>query len=214
LARPAARLVLGPLDRMIVADVDRTFAVNVRAVLVAVQAAVGHLGDGGRIIVVGSPAGQHGNFGQGNYAAAKAGIVALARTWSLELQRSAVTVNVIVPTAWTAMTSTIPIYAPLAQRVESGQALPQSVRVGHALGTPEECAPLVVWLASDASAGVTGQAIGIGGDVLTLYSHPGEARVELRRGGWTPETVASAWQDRFAGLAQTSGIVLPPLELE
>ena len=65
--------------------------------------------EGGRIIVVGSPAGQYGNFGQTNYAAAKAGVVAFARTWALELARSQITVNAIVPTAWTQMTASIPI---------------------------------------------------------------------------------------------------------
>src|SRR3954468_22011917 len=48
-------------------------------------------GEGGRIVVVGSPAGQYGNFGQTNYAAAKAGIVAFARTWAMELGRANVT---------------------------------------------------------------------------------------------------------------------------
>jgi NAD(P)-dependent dehydrogenase (short-subunit alcohol dehydrogenase family) len=170
-------------------------------------------GDGGRIIVVGSPAGQHGNFGQTNYAAAKAGIVAFARTWSLELRKAGVTVNAIVPTAWTAMTASIPIYAPLAERVQQGDGLPAEVRQAHALGMPEDCAPLVVWLASEASTDVTGQAIGIGGDVLTLYSHPTEARVEVRDGGWTPEAVDTAWHERLAELAQPSGITLPALEL-
>ena len=58
-------------------------------------------GEGGRIIVVGSPAGQRGNFGQTNYAAAKAGITAFARTWALELARAQITVNALIPTAWT-----------------------------------------------------------------------------------------------------------------
>jgi 3-oxoacyl-[acyl-carrier protein] reductase len=124
--------------------------------------------EGGRIIVVGSPAGQYGNFGQTNYAAAKAGIVAFARTWAMELARANVTVNAIVPTAWTRMTASIPIYAPLVGRDE----FPPEVRREHALGKPEDCAPLVVYLASEASADVTGQAIGIGGDRLSLYSHP------------------------------------------
>jgi NAD(P)-dependent dehydrogenase (short-subunit alcohol dehydrogenase family) len=104
-------------------------------------------------------------------------------------------------------------YADLAERVAAGEPLPQAVRQGHALGMPEDCAPLVVWLASDASSGVTGQAIGIGGDVLTLYSHPAEARVELREGGWTADAVAAAWNERLAHLAQASGISLPALEL-
>jgi len=170
-------------------------------------------GEGGRIVVVGSPAGQHGNFGQTNYAAAKAGIVAFARTWSMELRRAGVTVNAIVPTAWTEMTASIPLYAPLVELVEQGAPLPHEVRRGHALGTPADCAPLVVWLVSEAGAAVTGQAIGIGGDVLTLYSHPAEARVELREGGWTPEEVALAWEEVLAPLAQPSGIELPELEL-
>jgi NAD(P)-dependent dehydrogenase (short-subunit alcohol dehydrogenase family) len=169
--------------------------------------------DGGRIIVVGSPAGQHGNFGQTNYAAAKAGIVAFARTWSLELRKAQVTVNAIIPTAWTAMTASIPLYAPLADRVAQGERLPAEVRRRHALGMPEDCAPLVVWLASDAAAGVTGQAIGLGGDVLTLYSHPGEVCTEIRDGGWTADAIGDAWRERLAELSQTSGISLPELEL-
>jgi 3-oxoacyl-[acyl-carrier protein] reductase len=161
---------------------------------------------GGRIIVVGSPAGQYGNFGQTNYAAAKAGIVAFARTWAMELARAQITVNAIVPTAWTKMTETIPVYAPLAGR----DAFPPQVRREHALGGPEDCAPLVVFLASEAASSVTGQAIGIGGDRLSLYSHPAEVAHELRDGGWTADAIAQAW----AGFApQPVGVRLPELEL-
>jgi NAD(P)-dependent dehydrogenase (short-subunit alcohol dehydrogenase family) len=163
-------------------------------------------GEGGRIIVVGSPAGQYGNFGQTNYAAAKAGIVAFARTWAMELARANVTVNAIVPTAWTQMTASIPIYEPLVGRDE----FPPEVRRDHALGRPEDCAPLVVYLASEVAAGVTGQAIGIGGDRLSLYSHPGEIAHELRDGGWTPDAIAGA-VDAFP--AQPYGVRLPELNL-
>src|SRR4030095_15569446 len=83
---------------------------------------------GGRIIVVGSPAGQYGNFGQTNYAAAKGGIVALARTWAAELARAEITVNAIVPTAWTAMTATIPLYKPLGPEVAAGEPVPAARR--------------------------------------------------------------------------------------
>jgi NAD(P)-dependent dehydrogenase (short-subunit alcohol dehydrogenase family) len=163
-------------------------------------------GDGGRIVVVGSPAGQYGNFGQTNYAAAKAGIVAFARTWALELARAQITFNAIVPTAWTRMTETIPIYAPLAGRDE----FPPEVRQEHALGTPEDCAPLVVFLASEAGAGVSGQAIGIGGDRLSLYSHPAEVAFELREGGWSAEQIAAAWE---SFTPQPYGVRLPELDL-
>jgi NAD(P)-dependent dehydrogenase (short-subunit alcohol dehydrogenase family) len=170
-------------------------------------------GEGGRIIVVGSPAGQFGGFGQTNYSAAKAGIVAFARTWAMELARAQITVNAIVPTAWTQMTASIPIYEPLIARIEAGDPLPPKVRREHGLGMPDDCAPLVVFLASDAAADVTGQAIGLGGDRLTLYSHPAAAVVEYQDGGWTAEDIARAWSERLESQRQPSGEHLPPLEL-
>jgi 3-oxoacyl-[acyl-carrier protein] reductase len=190
-------------------DFDLVVATHLRGTFTCARAAAIRFrdqGDGGRIIVVGSPAGQHGNFGQTNYAAAKAGIVAFARTWAMELARANVTVNAIVPTAWTRMTASIPIYAPLVGRDE----FPPEVRREHALGTPDDCAPLVVYLASDAAAGVTGQALGIGGDRLSLYSHPSEIAHELRDGGWTADAIAEAVA---AFDAQPFGVRLPELDL-
>ena len=169
---------------------------------------------GGRIVVVGSPAGQRGNFGQTNYAAAKAGIVAFARTWAMELARSEITVNAIVPTAWTRMTASIPIYEPLVERVEAGEPLPREVRQAHAIGMPEDSAALVVFLASDAAANVTGQAIGIGGDRLSMWSHPTEIAAAFSEGGWTPEQIAESWAATVGAAEQTYGVELPPLQLE
>lgn len=190
-------------------DFDLVVETHLRGTFTCARAAAVRLreqGEGGRIIVVGSPAGQYGNFGQTNYAAAKAGVVAFARTWALELARAQVTVNAVVPTAWTKMTETIPIYAPLAGR----DAFPPEVRREHALGSADDCAPLVVYLASDASAAVTGQAIGIGGDRLSLYSHPAEAAFELRDGGWTADAIAAAVE---AFEPQPYGVRLPELDL-
>ena len=198
-------------------DFDLVVRTHLRGTFLCARAAAIRMreqGQGGRIIVVGSPAGQYGNFGQTNYAAAKAGIVALARTWALELARAEITVNAIVPTAWTAMTATIPIYKPLVPRVAAGEPLPTAVRREHAIGMPEDCAGLVVFLASGASAGITGQAIGIGGDRLCLYSHPAEITTDIRAGGWDAESIAAIWQARFAPQLQPFGIRLPKLELE
>jgi NAD(P)-dependent dehydrogenase (short-subunit alcohol dehydrogenase family) len=172
------------------------------------------LRDGGAIVSMGSLSAEAGFHGQTNYAAAKAGIVALARTWALELARAEVTVNAIVPTAWTAMTATIPIYKPLVARVAAGEPLPAAVRREHAIGHPEDCAGLVVFLASNAAGGISGQAIGVGGDRLCLYTHPAEVVTELREGGWDADAVAAVWQARFAAHAQPVGIRLPKLEIE
>ncbi|WP_249670697.1 SDR family NAD(P)-dependent oxidoreductase [Cellulomonas wangleii] len=196
-------------------DFDLVVDTHLRGTFTTARAAAVRMreqGEGGRIVLVGSPAGQHGNFGQTSYAAAKAGIVAMARTWSLELARAGITVNAVVPTAITAMTATIPVYAEVAAAYDRGEPLPRVVRQEHALGGPEDVAPLVVWLASDASAGVTGQAIGIGGDKLSLYSVPQEVGLTFREGGWTADAIAEAWEAGFAPHQQPSGITLPPLD--
>jgi NAD(P)-dependent dehydrogenase (short-subunit alcohol dehydrogenase family) len=197
-------------------DFDLVIATHMRGTFTCLRAAAVQMreqGEGGRIIVVGSPAGQFGNFGQINYSSAKAGIVTMARTASLELARAGITVNAIVPTAWTQMTATIPIYEPLVAVVEAGDPLPHDVRHDHAVGMPEECAPLIVFLASDRAGGITGQAIGIGGDKLTLYSHPAEAAVAFKDGGWDADSIEAAWESELSAAAQTSGVSLPPLNL-
>jgi NAD(P)-dependent dehydrogenase (short-subunit alcohol dehydrogenase family) len=178
----------------------------------AAATAMREQGDGGRLILIGSPAGQLGSFGQTNYAAVKAGLVAMARTWSLELARDRITANVVVPTAMTAMTGTIPIYTELYERFLHGEPLPRAVRRDHALGAPEDVAPLIVWLASELAAEVTGQAIGIGGDRLTMYAHPSEAAVEFSDGGWTAEQIDAVWHAEFKRQRQPSGAVPPSIE--
>ncbi len=198
-------------------DFDVVIRTHLRGTFTCARAAAVRMkeqGEGGRIVVVGSPAGQLASFGQTNYSAAKAGIVGLARTLAVELARDHITVNAIVPTAWTQMTATIPALAPLAELVAAGAPIPPRVRRDQALGTPDDCAPLVVFLASAEAAGVTGQAIGIGGDKLTLYSHPAEVAVEYRDGGWSAAEIAAAWSERLAATSQPYALQLPPLVLD
>ncbi|WP_374197935.1 SDR family NAD(P)-dependent oxidoreductase [Microbacterium sp. cx-59] len=171
----------------------------------AAAVAMRERGEGGRIILIGSPAGQFGSFGQTNYAAAKAGLVAMARTWSLELARAGITANAVIPTALSPMTATIPAYTQVYEDFVAGKGIPTEYRRDHALGTPEDVAALIVWLASEHSAAVTGQAIGIGGDRLALYAHPAVLETADRDGGWSAEEIDGVWRDRFAPLAQRSG---------
>lgn len=171
----------------------------------AAAVAMREQGSGGRIVLIGSPAGQFGSFGQTNYAAAKAGLVAMARTWSLELARAGITVNAVVPTALSPMTATIPAYTQVYEDYVAGGAIPVEYRREHALGTPEDVASLIVWLASDASAEVTGQAIGIGGDRVTLYAHPAALRTLDHDGGWTATQLDDAWREELSADAQHSG---------
>ena len=107
---------------------------------------------GGRIINTTSGAGLVGNFGQTNYATAKAGIAGMTQTLSLELAKMGVTVNCVGPAAATRITATMP-GAPAvieANDVDEGEWNPMD---------PSVSSPLVVWLASDEAAHVNGQVI-------------------------------------------------------
>jgi NAD(P)-dependent dehydrogenase (short-subunit alcohol dehydrogenase family) len=106
----------------------------------------------GRIINTTSGAGLHGNFGQSNYATAKAAIVGLSLTLSLELASIGVTVNVISPGGLTRLTATMPGAEPPKEADErpGGEFDPLD---------PTLSSPVVAWLASDEADHVTGQVI-------------------------------------------------------
>lgn len=169
-------------------DFDSVIKVHLRGTFTCARAAAIQMrkqGPGGRLILISSPAGQRGNFGQTNYAAAKAGIVAFAKTWALELAKSGIAVNAVVPVAATEMTKTIPVFAPFIEESErTGAPLPEWMRKGEGLGTVEDVTGLIVFLASQASSAITGQAIGIGGDRLSIWSHPEELTSQYSDGGW------------------------------
>jgi NAD(P)-dependent dehydrogenase (short-subunit alcohol dehydrogenase family) len=195
-------------------DFDAVVHVHLRGTFTCAREAVRQFreqGEGGRLILAGSPAGQRGNFGQTNYAAAKAGIAAFARTWAMECAKAGVTVNAVIPNAATAMTRTIPFLAPYVEAMERGEPIPAVVRRAASFGTADDVAPLVVYLASDAAAGVTGQCIGIGGDRLSLWSHPDELRSAFRDGGWDADAIADAYPATVGEIPQTYGIPLPKL---
>ena len=110
----------------------------------------------GRVINVSSVNGQKGAFGQTNYAAAKAGMHGFTKSLALEVARKGVTVNTISPGyIGTKMVTAIP------QEILEAKILPQ-IPVGR-LGKPEEVAGLIVYLASEEAAFITGANISING---------------------------------------------------
>lgn len=182
-------------------DFDLVIETHLRGTFTCGRAAAARFreqGGGGRLILVGSPAGQRGNFGQTNYSAAKAGIVAIAWTWAMELARDEIAVNAVIPVAMTRMVATIPRLREVAEAAERGEPVPEDMRQ-NGLGMAADVAPLVVFLASDAAAGITGQAIGLGGDKLAVWSRPEETSSLLRSGGWDPEAIAAAFGPKFDG---------------
>ncbi len=194
-------------------DFDAVIDVHLRGTFTCARAAAIQMrvqDTGGRLILISSPAGQRGNFGQTNYSAAKAGIVAMARTWAMELAKARIAVNAVVPVAATEMTKTIPAFAGAIEKSErDGTPLPDWLRKDEGLGTVEDVASLIVFLASDASDGITGQAIGIGGDKLSLWSHPQEKAFAYADGGWTADAIASTWDTGVGAEPETYGIPAP-----
>ncbi|NKY32779.1 SDR family oxidoreductase [Nocardia speluncae] len=193
-------------------DFDAVIDVHLKGTFTCVREAVVRFreqGAGGRVICIGSPAGQRGNFGQTNYSAAKAAIVGMVRTWAMELQRAAVTVNAVCPVAVTAMTETIPLFEPYIEQSKQTGELPALIRRDVGMGTPDDVAGLIAFLASDAAADITGQAISVGGDRLALWTHPQLTAETFHDGGFSAEDVAATWNDSLAGRLESVGEEFP-----
>ena len=132
----------------------------------------------GRIINTSSTSGL-GNRGQSNYAAAKEGIVGFTRTVAIEMGRYGVTCNAIRPNAGTRMTMSDDMKQ-AAERSGRGELVKYMESM-----KPEDIAPLIVWLASDASANVNGRTFLVQTGRIALYSEPVQEKVIEKQGGFT-----------------------------
>jgi NAD(P)-dependent dehydrogenase (short-subunit alcohol dehydrogenase family) len=198
-------------------DFDQVIGVHLRGTFTCVRAAYASFkerGIAGRIIAIGSPTGQRGNFGQTNYAAAKAGIVGMVRTWALEMARSGVLVNAVIPVAATAMTRTVPYFAAAIEAEDLGQPMPDFYRRDLGFGVADDVSGLIVFLASDDAAGINGQVIGAGGDRIQLWSHPEPVLSELHTGGWSADAIATDFAPAVRADVQSVGEEFPPLPAE
>ena len=198
-------------------DFDLVINVHLRGTFTCVREAAIRFreqAEGGRIICIGSPTGQRGNFGQTNYSAAKAGIVGMVRTWSMELARAGVTVNAVIPVAATAMTETVPYFASAIAADKAGEPMPEFFRHDLGFGTADDVAGLIAYLASDAAKDVTGQAIGIGGDRMQLWTHPEPLLSEYSEGGWSYDVLTDRFPGLFGDKQQSVGEKFPELPVE
>jgi 3-oxoacyl-[acyl-carrier protein] reductase len=138
-------------------DWDQVLATNLTSAFSCVQAAIKPMikQRGGRIISVSSVVGQTGNAGQANYAASKAGLIGFSKALARELASRHITVNVVAPGfVETDMTRAI---AEKAQGDWSAQ-----IPLGR-IGTPEDIAAAVCFLASDEASYITGHVLAVNG---------------------------------------------------
>ncbi|MBV8951057.1 MAG: SDR family oxidoreductase [Actinobacteria bacterium] len=113
-----------------------------------------------------------GSVAQANYSAAKGGIVSLVRSAAVGMHRYNVTANCIAPIARTRMSANVPM-----ELAENGE--------------PEDVAPMVGYLLSDAARHVTGQVYTAVGGKIAVWNQPHEVRAMFKDGRWTPEEIAA-----------------------
>ena len=142
-------------------DWDAVIATNLTAAFALTQAALKPMlrQRGGRIVCISSVVGQSGNPGQANYAASKAGLIGFAKAVALEVASRGITVNVVAPgLIETDMTRAMTGDA----REEWTSKIPL-----RRLGTPDDIAAAVCFLASDEASYITGQVLAVNGGMYT-----------------------------------------------
>jgi NAD(P)-dependent dehydrogenase (short-subunit alcohol dehydrogenase family) len=150
----------------------------------------------GRIINTSSPSGLFGNVGQTNYGAAKAGIAAFTVIAAQELGRYGVTVNAIAPTAITRMTEDLGFVADLEAAARKASKAENWSPMG-----PENISPLVVWLGSAQSKGVTGRVFQVVGGFISVVEGWVNGPSVNRDGKWEPGELGEVIPDLVAKAA-------------
>ena len=141
-------------------DWDHIIDVNLKGVFNCTQAVAPFMATQGygKIINVSSVSAIYGNFGQTNYAAAKAGVIAMTKVWARELGRKGILVNALAPGFIEgAMTTTVP------KKIR--ESVVQKTPLGR-MGRPEEVANAYLFLASDESSFINGAVLQIDGGLV------------------------------------------------
>ena len=169
LVASAAATAFRPLLEQKPHNVTRTFAISVDSFVAAVQGAVPHMSDGGRIVVVSGIDSHQAMAGHGVLGAAKAAMESLIRSLALELGPRGITVNGVSPGLLDTASSRLYLEKGLGVDWDRAASRIAAVTPARRLGTPEDVASLVAYLASTAAGFLTGQTILLDGG-LTIAS--------------------------------------------
>ncbi|WP_116134744.1 SDR family NAD(P)-dependent oxidoreductase [Tropicimonas sp. IMCC34043] len=155
----------GPIETTSLADWDALMAVNIRGVFLATRDAIPHLkaAGGGSIVNTASLAGKRGGPGIGAYAASKGGVMAFTTSTALELARDGIRANSVCP-GFIDTPFNDPAIGFMGGREAQARAVEIMVPMGRQ-ATPEEVAPMYVYLLSDEASYVTAQALSVDGGV-------------------------------------------------
>jgi 3-oxoacyl-[acyl-carrier protein] reductase len=187
------------LMKMTPEEFDDVVAVNLRGTWACSKLAALAMKDtGGSILNVISNSALQGQVGQTNYAAAKAGVIGMTRTWTRELERYGIRVNAIWPFAITDMTREV-FERVSAEESEGRDHALSAAELGF--GDPADIAGLVVALMSDAASAINGQIITFNGTRLALWTHPHEVAEHERR-AWSVDDLLREVEDQVAAEQQ------------
>ena len=148
------------LVKMSEEDFEKVIQINLNGVYYCTQAVAPHMiaQGSGKIISTSSVSGVYGNFGQTNYAATKAAIIGMTKTWAKELGRKGINVNAVAP----GFTAT-PMVEKMPEKVLKQM---EGITSLQRLGKPEDIANAYLFLASDEASYITGHVLQVDGGIM------------------------------------------------
>ncbi len=157
-------IILKPAHLTREEEFHTTIAQNLTTAFATVRSAARHMPQGGSVVLTATAAARHGLSNHEAIAAAKGGVISLARSAAATYAGKGLRVNVVAPGL---------VRTPMASRITASPAAEQASASMHALGRigePDDVAPAIVWLLGGESSWVTGQEIGVDGGLATLRS--------------------------------------------